>query len=135
LSSLRRGATVPTEGNQLADLLSPLRAAGIDVRATIDAARLPEARGHAVYRVVREALTNVLRHAHATTVTIVVAHSAELVHVEVCDDGRTETSPNDSNGHGLTGMRERVTALVGQIEAGPDTDGGWRVAARIPVAG
>jgi signal transduction histidine kinase len=137
LSALRQSAAEPvrTGPDDLAELLVPLRAAGLEVRATIDALpTVPEPIGHAVYRVVQEALTNVLRHAHATTVTIVVAQRGDSLQVEITDDGTGAAYPDGTSGHGLTGMRERVAGLGGRLDAGPRTDGGWQVTARIPVA-
>ena len=85
------------------------------------------------YRVVQEALTNVLKHAdgHRSRVTIrYLPHSVEL---EVTDDGRTSRSTPPGTGHGLAGMRERVSLYGGTLEAGPGEDGGWRLLARLPM--
>ena len=121
----------------LGDLRDSLAAAGVDVVFDIDpAARsLPAAVDATCFRVVQEALTNTLRHAGSTTARVRVARADDRVVLEVVDDGGVATaSLRDSGaGHGLRGMRERVTALGGTLEAGPRTGGGWRVAASLPV--
>ena len=121
----------------LGDLRDSLAAAGVDVVFDIDpAARsLPAAVDATCFRVVQEALTNTLRHAGSTTARVRVARAEDRVVLEVVDDGGVATaSLRDSGaGHGLRGMRERVTALGGTLEAGPRTGGGWRVAASLPV--
>jgi signal transduction histidine kinase len=136
LSLLRRGAPPPAlagEG-QLEELLAPARAAGLDVRSTVDdGLAMPADVGHVVYRVVQESLTNVLRHAHATTVTISVGRQDGGVRVEVRDNGRGADPSAVRDGHGMTGMGERVAALHGRLEAGPATGGGWRVTAWLPA--
>jgi signal transduction histidine kinase len=132
LSTLRAG---PHPGD-LGELLVPVRAAGLDVQATLDGAlALPATVGHVVYRVVQESLTNVLRHARAVAVTVTVARDGQAVRVEVRDNGSGAGTPAPGDGHGLTGMRERVAALGGSLDAGPAANGGWLVRARIPVEG
>jgi signal transduction histidine kinase len=94
-----------------------------------------------VYRVVQEALTNVLRHApDARTVTVTVEEDASGVVVEVTDDAPTAPAVSSwtsrEDGHGLIGMRERVEALGGTFRAGPRADpgGGWVVQAAVPCS-
>jgi len=87
----------------------------------------------AVYRVVQEALTNVVRHAHAGRARVTLKIGAESVAVEITDDGRGMPMDQASQGHGIAGMRERVTALGGAFTAAPVAGGGFRVAAEIPV--
>ena len=137
LSSLRRDHPQAVAGTaQLQELLAPARAAGLHVQSTIDdASAVPAAVGHTVYRVVQESLTNVLRHAQATTVAVIVALDGPGILVQVRDDGRGAPQPDGSDGHGLTGIRERVAALGGRLDAGPVADGGWRVTAWVPVEG
>jgi signal transduction histidine kinase len=110
-----------------------LRAAGVRVTFAVD----PLPRGAAglqavVYRIVQEALTNVLRHADATEVAVRVAQDGEAIDVEVRDDG-TGTAGAGGAGQGLRGMRERAAAAGGTVDYGPVPDGGWRVAARLPA--
>jgi signal transduction histidine kinase len=138
LSALRRDGPRPVLAGPapLRELLAPVRAAGLDVQATVDdELALPAAVGHVVYRVVQESLTNVLRHAQASTVTLRVAGDGRGVRVEVRDDGRGSAEPAVLDGHGLTGMRERVAAVGGRLEAGPVAEGGWRVTGWVPVEG
>jgi signal transduction histidine kinase len=89
-----------------------------------------------VYRIVQEALTNVLRHAGASRVEVRVARDGDAVDVSVRDDG-TGGGPTSGGergaGQGLRGMRERAAAVGGTVESGPAPGGGWRVAARLPV--
>jgi signal transduction histidine kinase len=88
------------------------------------------------YRIIQEALTNVLKHADATRATVRVAHGDEGIEIAVTDDGTGRAAANDStgSGHGLTGMRERVGLYGGSLEAGPTPGGGWGVVARLPNA-
>ena len=86
-----------------------------------------------VYRVVREALTNVARHAPgARSVRVTVDSGPSGVTVEVADDGPAVAQPAPG-GFGLTGMRERVTTLGGTVDAGPGENGGWTVRATLPL--
>ncbi|MYV51743.1 sensor histidine kinase [Streptomyces sp. SID3212] len=85
-----------------------------------------------VYRVVQEALTNVVKHAAAGSVLIRLEYGPDALAVTVTDDGR---GPGDSTGHGLVGVRERVTAHGGTVTAGPGPEGGgFRLAVRLPLA-
>jgi signal transduction histidine kinase len=122
----------------LGDLRESLAAAGVDVAFDIDpAARtLPAAVDATCFRVVQEALTNTLRHAGSTAARVRVVRAEDRVLLEVLDDGGTASGAlhESGSGHGLTGMRERVTALGGTLDAGPREGGGWRVAASLPVA-
>ncbi len=86
-----------------------------------------------VYRVVQEALTNVVKHAGARSVQVRVADVGDTIAIDVQDDGRglDEAKPNE--GFGLVGMRERVESLGGTLTIGPGAAGGTRVTARMPV--
>jgi signal transduction histidine kinase len=88
-----------------------------------------------VYRIVQEALTNVVLHApDAASVTVTVGEDLSVVTVEVTDDARRHGPWFASGGgHGLVGMRERAEALGGTLHAGPGQDGGWVVAAKLPL--
>lgn len=122
----------------LAELREGVAAAGLDVTVDIDpAARaLPVPVDATCFRIVQEALTNTLRHAGPTTARVRVVREADRVVLEVVDDGGGAPGPlrHTGSGHGLRGMRERATALGGSLEAGPRPEGGWRVAASLPVA-
>jgi signal transduction histidine kinase len=116
---------------RLAELASPLRAAGLSVSVTSDAADLPAAVDLCAYRIVQEALTNTLRHASASRADVVVRTSHGVLELDVRDDGR---SPGlGTGGRGIAGMRERATMLGGTLDAGPLPGGGFRVHARLPV--
>lgn len=91
------------------------------------------------YRIVQEALTNVLKHADAARATVRVQHGNGGLQIEVTDDGTAgphansrEIGQNNGQGHGLTGMHERVALYGGSLEAGPAPEGGWRLLARLP---
>ena len=89
----------------------------------------------AAYRIVQEALTNVIKHAgHSARAMVRVQYRPEHIHVEVIDDGAgsTEREVATSDGHGLVGMRERVDLYEGTLRFGPRPGGGFRVAATIP---
>jgi signal transduction histidine kinase len=123
----------------LPDLVQTVRSTGLDVELTLpdDLQAIPRQTGAAVYRITREALTNVVRHAHASAATVRVDHQTGRVEVAVRDDGsgsNGEARPGTGTGHGITGMRERAEALGGSLTAGASTDGGFLVTASLPVA-
>jgi len=132
-------ATVTTAGvGELQRLVASVRAAGtpVELAAGLDDVAVPEPVGVAVYRVVQESLTNVMRHAGSCArARVGVGWRDGHVEVEVTDDGAGASAGSGPPGHGLTGMRERVGALGGHLEAGPVPDGGWRVRASIPWKG
>ena len=127
----------PTPGlAQLPQLRDRLAGAGVPVivEVTGEARSLPVAVDLAAYRVVQEALTNVLRHAGPATASVRLRYAPTEVTVEVTDTGRgPATGPGPAGGYGLAGMRERVTALGGSFTAGPGPGGGFRVYATLPV--
>ena len=89
------------------------------------------------YRVVQEALTNVIKHAgRPASASVRVTHTPEQLRLEIVDNGPGVTSDElaTSTGHGLVGMRERVEMYRGTFHAGPRPGGGFRVAATLPVA-
>ncbi|WP_188111347.1 sensor histidine kinase [Nocardioides antri] len=85
------------------------------------------------YRVVQEALTNVLKHADGRRSRVRIRYLPHSVELEVTDDGRAAHAAQNGGGHGLAGMRERVSLYGGTLEAGPVPDGGWRLLARLPL--
>ena len=87
------------------------------------------------YRVVQEALTNVIKHAGTTTrVDVAVCYLPESLVIEVVDDGRgLAARSNDGSGHGLVGIRERVELWGGELSVGPAPGGGYRVKALLPL--
>lgn len=131
----------PTQGlAELDDLGESLRSAGVDVDVDIDpaAATVPAAVAATGYRIVQEALTNVVRHAGGARARVRVARQEDRVVIDVTDDGGVATAATasvaapDGAGHGIRGMRERALAAGGTLDAGPH-DGGWRVHASLPV--
>ncbi|MEU1683795.1 sensor histidine kinase [Micromonospora sp. NPDC005707] len=120
---------------QLPQLRERLAGAGLPVTVEVDGAPrpVPVAVDLAAYRVVQEALTNVLRHAGPATATVRIRYAPAEVGVEVTDTGRGPAAAADRPGYGLAGMRERVTALGGSFTAGPASTGGFRVSATLPV--
>jgi signal transduction histidine kinase len=129
------GETSPAPGlPRLPELLEPPRAAGLQATLTVtgEVRPLPPGLELATYRIVQEAITNVLRHAAARWVDCAVDYRDAAVEISVVDDGRGETPPGPV-GHGLVGMRERAAAYGGSVEAGPRPDGGWGVRAVLPV--
>ena len=119
----------------LDDLAARVRAAGVPVEVTVDGdlAALPAGVHLAAYRIVQEALTNVLKHAGPATAQVVVRAGCGVLDVEVCDDGRGTAAPG--LGHGLVGMRERAALYGGSVETGERPGGGYRVHARLAVDG
>jgi signal transduction histidine kinase len=115
------------------EMVEYVRAAGpeVDLQVHGDISTLPAGADLAAYRVVQEALTNVLKHAKSQRARIVINRSPTELRVEIVDDGVGGSL--STGGHGLIGMRERVEMFGGELEAGLLPQGGFRVAARIPV--
>lgn len=118
-------------------LLATTRAAGLEATLEVrgDPQPLPPGLELSGYRVVQEALTNVRRHAGASSVRVVVEHRRDELRIEVVDDGTGHDAQGgvDRGGHGLLGMRERVTMYGGRVEAGPGATGGFVVRAVLPL--
>ncbi len=85
-----------------------------------------------IYRIVQEAVTNVVKHAAPARCRVMVAGSPDEVRVEVTDDGSGHQWSPKPPGHGLIGMRERTVMHGGDFTAGPRPDGGFAVRARLP---
>jgi signal transduction histidine kinase len=136
-----QGDLAPVPGlADLDSLLAEVAKAGLAVKLQVHGTRpsLPAGVDLSAYRIVQEALTNVVKHAGPARAQVVVGYRDQEVTVEVIDDGRgAVTSVSDGRvgtGHGLIGMRERVAAFSGELEVGPRPGGGFRVAARLPLA-
>jgi signal transduction histidine kinase len=120
-------------------LVERARQAGLDVTLSLDAASDGPTVGVTVYRLVQEALTNVIRHAGPSArCAVTVATVDGALRVSIVDSGGpsapSSVSPaSDRVGHGLVGMRERTAVLGGTFDAGPRADGGWRVHAVLPL--
>ncbi|WP_433271646.1 sensor histidine kinase [Actinosynnema sp. CS-041913] len=122
--------------DQLPELATMARRAGLDVDHGVygEPRPVPEGVALSVYRIVQEALTNVVKHAGARKADVRVRFLETSLEVEVADDGRGRSgAPARSGGFGLVGMRERVAVHGGELEAGPRRDGGYLVRARFPA--
>ena len=118
-------------------LVDRVRAGGLPVDLQVERAEvtLPPEADAAAYRVVQEALTNVLRHAGPTRALVRVTRQDDEVVVEVADRGRGTAEASPVGGRGLLGMRARVESAGGSLTAGPSDGGGFQVVARLPLAG
>lgn len=125
----------PTPGlADLQHLVRELARAGVKVTTVISGSprQLPATVETAVYRIVQEALTNVVRHAGTATATVAITYGDGGLEVEVLDDGCGRRVAADSDGYGIDGMRERAVAAGGRFEAGRGIRGGFRVWAQLP---
>jgi signal transduction histidine kinase len=136
-----QGDLAPVPG--LADLealLAEVAKAGLGVRLRVEGtpSQLPAGVDLSAYRIVQEALTNVVKHAGEARAQVTIGYGDQEITVEVTDNGLGVTVPVGDGrvrvGHGLIGMRERVQVFGGDLEAGPRPGGGFRVAARLPLA-
>jgi signal transduction histidine kinase len=139
LGSLRAGAETewtPGPGlTQIESLATQVRAAGIEVTVVIrgDVRALSRTLNLVAYRVVQEALTNILKHSAASTVRVVLTYREQILAVEVLDNGPARSVTTVNSGIGLLGMRERVASVRGHLETGPGSDGGYGVHAQLPI--
>jgi signal transduction histidine kinase len=120
----------------LAALATSVQAAGLPVHLVIDGdlAALPATVDVSVYRIVQEALTNVLKHAGPARADVTIGCGLDAVTIEVTDDGTEESGHQaPGGGHGLAGMRERAAVFGGELAAGPRPGGGYAVRARMPL--
>ncbi|MFE7570988.1 sensor histidine kinase [Streptomyces sp. NPDC057539] len=131
-----RAPITPSPG--LADL-ERLAATAADAGVRVDVRRggeqrpLPADIDLSAYRIVQEALTNVVRHAGIGHCRVTIEYGDGELSVEIVDDGRGATEDGPVHGFGIVGMRERVALLHGRLSAGPRPEGGFRVAARLPL--
>ena len=119
--------------DRVGELAERAREAGLTVHFAVygDPVPIPESISQAAYRIIQEAVTNTLKHAHAGTLDVRVRYLARELEVDIADDGR---GGEPSGGMGLIGMRERVAVHGGTLEIGPRSGGGFRVRARLPYA-
>jgi signal transduction histidine kinase len=119
---------------QLPSLIARVRAAGLPVELCVTGTQvsLPAGMDLAAYRVVQEALTNIIKHAGPATAQVRLRYGAEDLLIEITDDGGPPGAPA-GDGRGLIGLRERISLYGGQLDAGPRPAGGWRVCAAIPL--
>ncbi|HET6257961.1 MAG TPA: sensor histidine kinase [Pseudonocardia sp.] len=126
--------------DRLTELLDTAEAAGLRVELNVDGdpRPLPAPVDLAAYRIIQEALTNVLRHAEARTVRLALKHEPSRLLIRIRDDGPTTSADTHHTAaghyrHGIDGMRERARALSGQLTATPHPEGGFEVCAELPV--
>jgi signal transduction histidine kinase len=122
--------------DRLPDLLGPVRDTGVPVELTVAGQPRPVPTGIelAAYRVVQEALTNMVKHAVGAAATVIVEYGADQLRVEVTDTGgRPDASAATGDRRGLIGLRERLAVYGGTLHTGPRPSGGFRVEAVIPL--
>jgi signal transduction histidine kinase len=121
--------------SDLPELVERAQGAGISIGLNLApvADPIPSATSHAAYRIVQEALTNVLRHSTAHHADVNVGWEGGTLTIGVTDNGRTDPRRPWGEGHGLRGMAERAAALGGSFAAGPRRSGGWEVRTSLPV--
>jgi signal transduction histidine kinase len=136
---LRRPEEAPALAPQpsldhLSRLVEQAREAGlsVDLRIEGEATQLPAGVDLTAYRLVQEGLTNVVKHAQATRAEVLVNYGDGYLEVTVNDDGQG-VGNGDGGGHGLVGMRERVSVYGGELVAGPQTGGGYQLRAKLPL--
>ncbi|MDT0400986.1 sensor histidine kinase [Streptomyces sp. DSM 41635] len=119
--------------DRLAELVEQAASAGLTVTVEGEPPRLPPGADLAAFRIVQEALTNVVRHSGSREARVRIEHGEGRLRLRVDDDGPATGADAGGGGNGLAGMRERAAALDGTIEAGPRPDGGFRVLAVLPI--
>ena len=120
--------------DQAETLLNPARQAGLDASLKVTGERrpLPAALDLSAYRILQEAITNVLKHAHASRVEVTIAYQPDAVALTVSDNGiGAKQAAGTSTGHGLIGMRERVELFNGELSSGSSSLGGYLVRAKL----
>lgn len=141
-ASAKRPTQPAPHTGQLQELVELTQSADLNVTLELDTGgkNLPSVVELAAYRIVQEALTNVIRHAGARNAAVTVACANDSLVVEVVDDGisRNGRAPGESHeiireGYGLAGMAERAAAIGGRVEHGPAVGGGFRVHAVLPL--
>jgi signal transduction histidine kinase len=131
-----RPALVPQPGiANLELLLAKVRESGLPVELEVQGAPVPLPPGIdlSAFRIVQEALTNALKYAGRAQARVLVRFTPGALVLEVRDDGAGVDGAGSTGGHGLMGMRERVALFGGELRAGPDPEGGFRVQARLPL--
>ncbi|WP_405786778.1 histidine kinase [Streptomyces sp. NBC_00029] len=136
LEALRDDDTTPPHGlDHIPELVERAGKTGLRATLTIQGRPhdVPAAVGRTVYRIVQESLTNIARHADATTASVHIDHRPDAVALQVDDNGKATPDTIPVPGIGLLGMRERVTVLGGRLRAAPRDEGGFTVQAELPV--
>ncbi|MET9750681.1 sensor histidine kinase [Streptomyces ardesiacus] len=138
LEALRDDGTTPPHGlEHIPDLMQRFQGLGLAATLTVEGRphAVPAAVGRTAYRIVQESLTNVARHAAATTASVRIDYRPDALAIRVDDDGKATLHPVPTSGLGLLGMRERVTALGGRLHTEPRSTGGFTVQAELPTTG
>jgi signal transduction histidine kinase len=119
----------------LQSLVEQVRASGLPIELQIEGepVHLPAGIDLSAYRIVQEALTNVVKHAGAAAAEIVIRYRPRVLELTVIDDGKGATANANGAGHGLIGMRERAALYGGTLEARTRDEGGYAVRARLPL--
>ncbi|MFB7221363.1 sensor histidine kinase [Streptomyces sp. NPDC056227] len=136
LQALRDDDTTPPRGlDHVPELVQRARTFGLDTTLTIEGQQhdVPAAVDRTVYRIVQESLTNIARHADATTASVRIDCRPDALAIRIDDDGKARPDTAPVPGVGLLGMRERITALGGRLRAEPRGEGGFTVQAELPV--
>ncbi|MEV4425950.1 histidine kinase [Streptomyces sp. NPDC049602] len=136
LEALRDDDTAPPRGlADVPELVERAGRTGLEATLTIEGQRhdVPAAVGRTAYRIVQESLTNIVRHAAATTASVRIDYRPDTLALRIDDDGKATPGTAPVPGVGLLGMRERVTALGGLLRAEPRGEGGFTVRAELPV--
>ena len=137
-----QGALRPQPGlDEVPALIDRVRATGLVAELSVTGTRrpLPSGQDLAAYRVIQEALTNVLKHAGPARTVVHIEYRPRELQIKVSDDGRPAGpgaaygQPPGPGGRGLIGLRERIAIYHGELDAGPRPGGGWRISARIPL--
>jgi signal transduction histidine kinase len=134
LEALRDDNT-PHGLDQVPELVQRARTGGLDATLTVEGQHndVSAAVDRTGYRIVQESLTNIARHAAAATASVRIDYRPDVLVIRVDDDGTATPAAAPVPGVGLLGMRERVTALGGQLLAAPRSEGGFTVHAELPV--
>ncbi|MEU6287993.1 sensor histidine kinase [Streptomyces sp. NPDC046988] len=119
--------------DRLPELVEQAAGAGLTVEVEGEPPRLSPGTDLAAFRIVQEALTNVVRHSGSRHARVRLDRDGRTLRLRVDDDGPATGADAGGSGNGLAGMRERAAALGGTIEAGPRADGGFRVLAALPI--
>ncbi|KAB1148290.1 sensor histidine kinase [Streptomyces luteolifulvus] len=119
--------------DRLPELVEQAASAGLTVEVEGEPPDLPPGAGLAAFRIVQEALTNVVRHSGSRHACVHLDQVGRTLRLRIDDDGPATGADAGGSGNGLAGMRERAAALGGTIEAGPRPDGGFTVLAVLPL--
>jgi len=121
--------------SSLKSLVEQVRASGLPVELRVEGepVHLPAGIDLSAYRIVQEALTNVVKHAQATSAEVEIRYQPNVLELAILDDGRGTAASANGAGHGLIGMSERVALYGGKLDAGSRDGGGYSVRARLPL--